>query len=201
MKYSLLFIVLVALFLAACGASNAPMVKVTVTTEATQPSGTNYDWSGSGSSSDSTSSTSSESSQYQTGKLGDTFVYTLGDYELEVTAVRTKWFQRSVDEWGYVNHPKMLGVWLKIKNNGPKVYDDSMSNCALMLTTNGGQVDVNYMDTYDANGNEMAMEGVRITKGRTRAGWVFFKMGNKKADTFQFTPDSGWSETVGEWSL
>jgi hypothetical protein len=145
----------------------------------------------------------------QSARVGDTLVFSDPDsgVKLEITLVATKRLPKEIINYGYgmtdVAHGPLFGVKFKIKNVGDGVYDDSVSNCVALVTSNDQSVDPEW-SVMDKNGDELAgqIDSVKISHGDVRQGWVFFKAPKGKSFRLvQFTPNSGWASQVGEWVL
>lgn len=137
-----------------------------------------------------------------TAGVGDTLKIAGNDSELEVTLTKTKRLP-AAKAYGMEIHPALYGTQLTVKNVGNKVYDDSISNCVVLVDTKDQSHNAE-IAVSDESGNTLAgtLESVKIAPGDKRSGWVFFALKPKtKARTLQFTADSGFGPEVGEWSL
>lgn len=134
--------------------------------------------------------------------IGDTLELKDAQAQLQVTVTKTKRVP-AYSEYGMQLHPALYAVQISVKNLGDKVYDDSISNCIALIDVKDQNHDAE-IAVSGPGGNPMSgmIESVKIRHGDRRSGWVFFALGKKqKASAFQFTPESGMGEEVGEWSL
>ena len=144
----------------------------------------------------------SDQSADQKAGVGDTLAIAGNDSQLEVTVLKTKRVP-AVTMYGSEMSPAALGVQMTIKNVGSTVYDDSVSNCAVLIDAKDQSHNV-YFGMVTKSGDPVSgvLESVKISPGDKRTGWVFFDMTKKqKPRTLQFTAESGFGPEVGEWSL
>jgi hypothetical protein len=134
--------------------------------------------------------------------LGDTLAIDATDTKLEVTASQDKRV-KAVKLYGSEMSPAAYGVKMTVRNVGDTLYDDSVSNCCVVIDTKDQTHAVNFV-MVDKSGKPLTgiLESVKIAPGDKRSGWVFFDMKpSAKPRTLQFTADSGFGPQVGEWSL
>jgi uncharacterized lipoprotein YajG len=134
--------------------------------------------------------------------VGDTLSIAGNEAKLEVTLLKTK-RGPAVKAYGTQMSPAAFAVMLRIKNTGTKVYDDSVSNCAVLVDVKDQTHNAEF-SMMDKSGNLIAgmLESVKISSGDQRSGWVFFAMKpSQKPRTLQYTAESGFGPEVGEWSL
>ncbi len=124
------------------------------------------------------------------------------DEEITVKLVATKRLP-AASAYGEEMHPALYGVKLTVTNIGENVYDDSISNCVVLIDAKDQSHNPESC-VADANMNILPgqLESVKIRTGDKRTGWVFFPLKKtEKPRAFQFTPSSGCGEEVGEWLL
>ena len=134
--------------------------------------------------------------------IGDTLELKDAQAQLQVTVTKTKRVP-AYSEYGMQLHPALYAVQITVKNLGETVYDDSISNCIALIDAKDQSHNAEFA-VSGPGGNELPgmIESVKIRPGDRRSGWVFFALGEKeKPRAFQFTPESGMGEQVGEWSL
>lgn len=134
--------------------------------------------------------------------VGDTLSIAGNDSKLEVTLLKTKRVA-AVKVYGTEMSPTAYGVQLRIKNVGDKVYDDSVSNCAVLVDKKDQTHNAEFM-MVDKGGDTLSgmLESVKISPGDQRSGWVYFGMKpSQRPRTLQYTAESGFGPEVGEWSL
>lgn len=138
----------------------------------------------------------------QAAGIGDTLSIAGNEAKLEVTLVKTKRV-KAVKLYGSEMSPAAYAVQMTIKNVGDTVYDDSVSNCAVLIDTKDQSHNAEFgMVTKSGDPVPGMLESVKIAPGDKRSGWVFFAMKpSQKARTLQYTAESGFGPEVGEWSL
>jgi hypothetical protein len=137
--------------------------------------------------------------------VGDAITLSADDgTSIDLTVVATKRVSKAVS-YGTELHPALFAVKLTIANNGTTVYDECVANCAVLIDTDDQSVEPESM-VVDANlktlPGAMDVSDLKVRPGDRRTGWVFFAFPRaSKARSFQYTPQSGWSDTMAEWSL
>lgn len=135
-------------------------------------------------------------------KVGGTL--TLTGQEGERLAVTLKGWTTSVRSGNEYDTPETGKTWVagqfEIRNVGTVVYDDSPSNCVQASDGRGQRFDSGYVDTITA-GPVMPSE-VKLIAGDKALGWVVFEVPKgTKVTKLQFTPNSGFAEQTGQWSV
>lgn len=134
--------------------------------------------------------------------IGDTI--TLQGIEgtlIEITVKGTKRMP-ALSSYGMELHGPLYGVRLRIKNVGESVYEDSVSNCVALIDKKGETLPASFAPSDEDGILAGTLESVKIAPGSFRQGWTWFDVKkSQKPALFQYTPDSGFGETVGEWEL
>jgi hypothetical protein len=138
----------------------------------------------------------------EVAKVGDTL--TLEGFEegskLDVTVVKVADPAKSADEFMEpASGKRFVGVQFQLVNTGKAAYSDSPSNGAQVADTEGQQFDATFGDI--TAGPSMA-SNLKLKPGAKGLGWIVFEVPEAaKADTVQFTMDSGFADKTGEWKL
>ena len=98
------------------------------------------------------------------------------------------------------NGHRFVGVELAVKNMGPDAYSDSLSNGAAIVLRDGTQADPTIVAGGPC-GNDFGVD-VKIAATDKRVGCIAFEVPEgKRVRSFQFTPESGFGDETGEWTL
>ncbi len=94
---------------------------------------------------------------------------------------------------------RLVGVQVRITNQGTAMYSDAPDNDVTLVDANGQS----YNTTFDDVSAGPSFPGsVNIPDGDSRLGYVVFEIPSSATVTeVQFTPDSGLSDDVGTWSV
>ncbi len=95
---------------------------------------------------------------------------------------------------------RYIGVQLVVKNVGDHTYSDSVSNGSTVVLKGDQQADSTIVSDGPCGGGFGS--DVKIAPGDTRAGCIPFEVpSGVRLRSFQFTPDSGFSDETGEWNI
>ncbi len=95
---------------------------------------------------------------------------------------------------------RYVGVQLVVKNVGARAYSDAVSNGSTIVLVGNQQADSTSVSDGPCGGSFGS--DVKIAPGDTRAGCVPFEVpSGVRLRSFQFTPDSGFSDATGEWDI
>lgn len=123
-----------------------------------------------------------------------------GDH-VTVTLIAVKGHVRATDGFSHPDRGKRYAaaqVSIEMPTGAKEAYDDSPSNGAAVLTTDGESFDAD-LPTDTTAGH--ALDSVRITPGRTVKGWLVFQVPRAaRLDAFQFSLESGFGNG-GEWQI
>jgi hypothetical protein len=136
-------------------------------------------------------------------KVGDTVTVT-GDEGLKLAITLKKWLPHGVKSDNEYITPDSGKVWVagqfEIKNVGTAVYDDSPDNCVQAADAAGQRYDSGYVDSITA-GPSMPSD-VKLPTGDKALGWVVFEVPKGTTVTkIQYTPNSGFADQTGQWSI
>ncbi|MFJ6212664.1 DUF4352 domain-containing protein [Streptomyces sp. NPDC092296] len=133
-------------------------------------------------------------------KVGDTIALKGMDTRADVTVLKVVDKAKGADEYTEPDKGKrFVAVQFRIKNTGSKAYQDSPSNGAKVVDTEGQGFDADYSDT-DAGPAFPA--DVTIAPGGTAKGFITFQVPKAaKLDTVQFGLDSGFADQTGQWNV
>ncbi|MEU4347018.1 DUF4352 domain-containing protein [Streptomyces sp. NPDC023838] len=94
---------------------------------------------------------------------------------------------------------RFVAVQFRLKNTGTAVYNDSPSNGAKVVDTQGQQFDATYGDT---NAGPAFPGSVTIAPGDTGLGFITFEVSvASKIAKVQFAMNSGFSGNTGQWTV
>lgn len=134
--------------------------------------------------------------------IGDTLDVPAMETDLAITVKATK-RAAALKSYGMEMHGPLYGVRIRIKNVGGSVYDDAVSNCVALIDSKGEAQQPSFAPS-DEQGSILkgTIESVKIAPESFREGWTWFDVEKKvKPRLFQYAPDSGFADTVGEWVL
>lgn len=96
---------------------------------------------------------------------------------------------------------QLVGVDLSLENTGSAPYSDSPGNGAALTLTDGTPINPTFPLGGDCVSSDFS-SSTAIPAGATRSGCLAFKLkaGQEAAD-FRFTPDSGYADDTGTWTL
>jgi hypothetical protein len=94
---------------------------------------------------------------------------------------------------------KLVAIELTLANSGQAVYDDSPTNGAALIDSEGQQFRSTYSDVRE--GQEFGGTST-INMGESRKGVIVFEVPESAQPAkFQFALDSGFADQTGEWAL
>ncbi|NUR31762.1 MAG: DUF4352 domain-containing protein, partial [Catenulispora sp.] len=134
--------------------------------------------------------------------LGDSITLT-GDVEGDVVTVTPLKVANPASAADDYSAPgagdKLVGVQFRLRNTGDVTYTDSPDNCATLVDTDGQRF-------HPTIGNITAGPefpgSVTMSPGGAALGWIVFELpSSARPASVQFTPDSGFADDTGEWTL
>ncbi|WP_377269683.1 DUF4352 domain-containing protein [Peterkaempfera sp. SMS 1(5)a] len=133
-------------------------------------------------------------------KVGDTISLKGMDTKADVTVLKVVDNPKGADEFTTPESGKrFVSVQFRIRNTGSKAYNDTPSNGAKILDTEGQGFDSSLSDT--AAGPAFPAD-VTIAPGGTAKGFITFEVPKAaKLDKLQFGLDSGFADQTGQWNL
>lgn len=95
---------------------------------------------------------------------------------------------------------RFVGVRMSLRNIGSGTYNDSVSNGSALILKSSEQVDPTLLSGGPCDSSFSS--DVKVATGDTRTGCIPFEVPNgARLRSFQFTPDSGFAGTMGEWDV
>ncbi|MFI6850060.1 DUF4352 domain-containing protein [Kitasatospora sp. NBC_00085] len=95
---------------------------------------------------------------------------------------------------------KLVAVQFRLRNTGTAVYDDSPSNGARLVDSEGQQFTASI--TTDTTAGPGFPGSVTITPGDTALGYITFAIPTaSQVAKIQFTLDSGFAPSTGQWTV
>lgn len=133
-------------------------------------------------------------------KVGDTISLRGMDTKADVTVLKVVDKAKGADEFTTPDAGKrFVAVQFRITNTGSKAYDDSPSNGAKVVDTEGQGFDSSIADTKA--GPSFPGE-VNLAPGATAKGFITFEVPKgAKLDKVQFGLDSGFADQTGQWNV
>jgi uncharacterized protein DUF4352 len=133
-------------------------------------------------------------------KVGDTISLKGMDTKADVTVLKVVDNAKGADEYTTPESGKrFVSVQFRIRNTGGKAYNDSPSNGAKVLDTEGQGFEASFSDT--AAGPAFPAD-VTIAPGGTAKGFITFEVPKgAKLDKVQFGLDSGFADQTGQWNV
>ncbi len=133
-------------------------------------------------------------------KVGDTIQLRGTDEGLVIDATVVKLVDPATPQEGFEPEPgiRLVALQVRLNNSGTIVYDDSPSNGAVLIDSQGQSFDE--YGAYIKEGPGLA--NAKISPGDSRLGFLVWQVPEaSQLATFQFTLDSGFAPETGEWSL
>jgi Domain of unknown function (DUF4352) len=94
---------------------------------------------------------------------------------------------------------RFVAVQFRLKNTGTVTYDDSPSNGATALDSQGQQF---HASAYDTRSGPSFPSVIKIGPGSTALGYITFEVPTAtKVTKVQFGLDSGFADQTGEWTV
>ncbi|WP_051367637.1 DUF4352 domain-containing protein [Hamadaea tsunoensis] len=94
---------------------------------------------------------------------------------------------------------KLVGVQFRLQNAGTVTYSDSPDNCATLVDTDGQRF---HPTIADIAAGPTFPGSVTMSPGGSALGWIVFEVpSSARPASVQFTPDSGFADDTGEWTL
>jgi hypothetical protein len=126
----------------------------------------------------------------------------LKTFDTTLTATVTDFHTGEVTNYDNIPAGGQLGVVeMSLENTGAKPYSDSPGNGA-SITLSDGQPLAPFFPVGGTCPADGFSSSVNIPPGATRSGCIAFKLrAGETADEFSFTPDSGYSDDTGTWTL
>ncbi|WP_055591251.1 DUF4352 domain-containing protein [Streptacidiphilus griseoplanus] len=133
-------------------------------------------------------------------KVGDTISLKGMDTKADVTVLKVVDHAKGADEFTTPESGKrFVAVQFRIRNTGSKAYNDSPSNGAKVLDTEGQGFDASFSDT---TAGPSFPGDVTIAPGGTAKGFITFEVPKgAKLDKVQFGLDSGFADQTGQWNV
>jgi len=95
---------------------------------------------------------------------------------------------------------RYVGVQLAVRNVGDHPYSDAVSNGSTIVLRGNQQADPTIVSDGPCGGSFGS--DVKIAPGDNRVGCIPFEVpSGVRLRSFQFTPDSGFSDATGEWDI
>ncbi|WP_269854157.1 DUF4352 domain-containing protein [Streptomyces sp. RPT161] len=149
------------------------------------------------------SSPAKPSTPAKTATVGDALTLTGQNPGEKLTITLTKWSTNVASSDG-MESPDPGKTWvaaqIQIVNSGSNTYSDSPDNCVQAADSSGQRFPATIVNSI-TNGPMMTSD-LKLAPGDKGLGWVVFQVpSGSKVASVQYTPDSGMSNSTGQWAI